>query len=94
MGPEKTFEKKVRSWLEARGAWVLKTISEGRQEAGVPDLLICYKGQFVALELKSETGAVRPLQEYKIKQINDAGGLAMIVRPSDWPNVQAILEDM
>lgn len=94
MGPEKTFEKKVRAWLESRGAWVLKTISEGRQEAGVPDLLICYKGQFVALELKSETGAVRPLQEYKIKQINDAGGLAMIVRPSDWDNVRAILEDM
>ena len=94
MGPEKKFEKQVRDYLESRGAWVLKTISEGRQEAGVPDLLVCYNGQFVALELKSETGAVRPLQEYKIKQINDAGGLAMIVRPSDWENVKAILEDM
>ena len=50
---------------------------------GTPDLLICYKGNFIAWELKTEYGMVNPLQEYTLTKIKEAGGSAWIVRPSN-----------
>lgn len=55
-GPEKLFEKKITKLLTDRGAWVLKTWSNGVQRAGVPDLIVCYKGYFLGLEIKARGG--------------------------------------
>ena len=40
---------------------------------GTPDLLMCYRGSFVAWELKTDEGVVSPLQEYTISKIREAG---------------------
>lgn len=50
---------------------------------GTPDLLMCYKGKFIAWELKTDDGVVSPLQEYTIYKIKEAGGSAWIVKPSN-----------
>jgi hypothetical protein len=54
---------------------------------GVPDILGVINGRFIALELKTETGRVAPLQDYQIKKLSDAGAYAEIVRPSNWKDV-------
>jgi Holliday junction resolvase len=48
--------------------------------AGIPDIICCYRGHFVALEVKTPKGKTTPLQEFNIKQINRAGGTAVVVR--------------
>ena len=48
--------------------------------AGIPDIIICYKGRFVAFEVKNEKGKLTVLQAITIKQIRRAGGIAEVVR--------------
>lgn len=62
---------------------------------GDPDLLLCIRGQFVALELKASVKSkLRPLQEYKLQQITDAGGLACRVYPENWNQIYKVLQMM
>ena len=87
MGEEKRFEAYVKRILSDRGAWVLKTWGGGYQRAGIPDLLACYKGEFIAIELKAEKGKVSKLQLLEIERIRKAGGHAMVLRPSQIKNL-------
>ena len=49
-------------------------------QAGLPDLIVCYKGRFVAFEVKTEKGKLTTLQGLTIRQIQKAGGTAAVVR--------------
>jgi hypothetical protein len=52
---------------------------------GDPDKLLCIRGRFVAMELKAEKGGSgRKLQRWKLIQIQKAGGIAMVVSPTNW----------
>lgn len=75
---EATIQKKLQEYILARGAYVIKTIATSR--AGVPDLICCYKGQFIAIEVKTKSGTVSKLQEYNLEKIRKAGGKALIAR--------------
>lgn len=48
--------------------------------AGIPDIIVCVKGHFVAFEVKCETGKPTALQEATIRKILAAGGVATVVR--------------
>lgn len=48
--------------------------------AGIPDIICCYKGRFIAFEVKTEKGKATKLQEATIEKIKMAGGTAVIVR--------------
>ena len=61
---------------------------------GTPDKLGVVQGTFVALELKSEKGKVDPLQKFYLKEIEKAGGLAMVVSPQNWDEVKLILTNL
>jgi hypothetical protein len=58
--------------------------------AGIPDIIICYKGKFVALEAKRPGGKLTKLQEKTIKDIRAAGGKAYVVSSVD--EVKEIME--
>ena len=47
--------------------------------SGLPDIICCYKGKFMAFEVKTEKGKLSKLQEITIKRINEAGGMAFKV---------------
>ena len=48
--------------------------------AGLPDIIVCYRGRFVAFEVKTATGRPSKLQEITIAKIKAAKGEAFIVR--------------
>ena len=48
--------------------------------AGIPDLIVCYRGKFIAFEVKTPKGKPTLLQTVTIRQITRAGGYATIVR--------------
>lgn len=48
--------------------------------AGLPDLILCYRGRFVAFEVKTPSGRPSKLQEITITKIKAAKGKAFIVR--------------
>lgn len=92
MTAEKQFENKIKKELEKRGIWYVKFFANGMTISGVPDLLCCVKGKFVALEIKSEKGKPSKLQLWQIEQIKKAGGIARVVYPKDWDTLLELLD--
>ena len=60
--------------------------------AGIPDVICCHKGLFLAFEVKTQTGKATLLQEITLKKIVEAGGIAALVRSVD--DVKKILEEL
>lgn len=58
--------------------------------SGIPDLIVCYRGRFIAFEVKSDKGKTTILQEITIRKIIKAGGYAMVVRSVE--EVRAVIE--
>lgn len=77
---EKAIVKKIVAAIKRRGAYVIKTHGSPAL-AGVPDLLVCYKGFFVALEVKTPKtqNNLSPRQRHSIAMISEAGGVAAVV---------------
>ncbi len=75
---EQDYQKKIIKLLESRGAYVVKVSVASKK--GVPDVLACYKGKFIAVEVKTPKtmGNVSPLQVVNLRKINDAGGIATV----------------
>lgn len=94
MASEKNFENKVKKWLKEHGAWYVKTWSNGVQRAGIPDLIICWKGHFLGVELKAENGKPSDLQRYEIEQIRKSGGTALVLKPSGFEEFKKFLLKM
>lgn len=87
---ESVIQSKILRYLNSReNVWAVKVISANK--IGTPDILVCYKGKFIALECKNENGSTSKLQEYQIKKIKNAGGLAYVVR--DIKQVMDILDE-
>ena len=70
--------------------WVRK-ISD-MWHSGLPDLLMCVRGRFVAVELKVSTNKATHLQEWELKCIREAGGVGVICRSVD--EVMQVLEEI
>lgn len=74
---ESNFQEEVIKYLESKGAYVLKTHVSSFQKQGEPDITCCYQGRYLAFELKKDgKSKTSKLQDYKIKQIKLAGGIA------------------
>jgi len=47
--------------------------------AGIPDIIICYRGRFIGLEVKANNRMPTALQNNTIGKIRNAGGIAHVV---------------
>lgn len=74
---ESSFQSNAINFLENKGAYVLKTHVSSYQSQGEPDLTCCYKGFYIAFELKVKGNKPSPLQEKKLEKIRRAGGIAI-----------------
>lgn len=79
--PESKLAKKVKSYLVAQGAFVFNVHGGDSpfQEIGIPDLLCCFRGLFIGLELKLPGEEPSRIQELKMQKIRDADGIAEVV---------------
>ena len=78
---EANLNKKIQDLIEKEGGYVVKTIATNR--AGVPDILACLQGKFLAIEGKTSTGVVSELQRIHLEQIRKAQGIAIVARSLD-----------
>lgn len=92
---EKQFENKIKSYLKnLPKCWFFKVWGGGFQQAGIPDLIACVNGTFVAIEVKAENGKPSDLQLRNTRLINEATGLAVIVKPSQFDELKFALESL
>lgn len=87
MTPEGRVKAKVVAALKASGHWYTYSTTHGYGRSGVPDLLCCVGGQFVAIECKANGNLPTPLQKRELDAVAQAGGTALVV---DEANVEEI----
>lgn len=77
---ESQLTSQIKNYLKMKGAYCEKIFGGGFQSSGIPDILCCYKGLFIAIEVKSPTGKGRAsdIQKLKVKTIRQCGGIAFI----------------
>lgn len=74
--PESYEKAEIKKYLDSIGAWYMLPYMAGRGKSGVPDILACIKGAFVAIEVKREGKQPTPLQWKRMDEIRQAGGWA------------------
>jgi Holliday junction resolvase len=67
--------------LENKGYPIIAINQHGSafSSRGVPDILMCIKGQFIAVELKVGDNTPTPLQSHYIERIINADGQAHVI---------------
>lgn len=93
MAEEKQFENKVKAYLEEQGCWYLKYWGGGMfTKAGIPDLLCCVNGYFLAIELKASKGNPSALQLNCQEEIINAKGISLILYPSEFDKFKHLIQ--
>ena len=82
---EKNFTKIVMQYLKSVPGHHPIRVQPGAHGSmrGVSDILCCYKGQFIAIELKVGKNQPTKLQSHFIKKIIETGGKGAICRCLD-----------
>lgn len=78
--PEAALKTKLREYLTARGAFWSTVQGGAFAKPGDPDIVVCYKGRYVAVEAKAPKGRQSSIQRIRQKQIEDAGGIYVLAR--------------
>lgn len=94
MASEKNFENKIKKYLDEKGCWYVKFFANRMTKIGVPDLLACVNGCFVAIEVKGEGGKPSELQFYNQRKIREAGGISLIVYPGQFDDLKHLIDDL
>ena len=87
---ESKLEQEVEKFMREKRIWQLVRFQAQYNQNGLPDRLYLYKGLLLGLELKTDKGVPTILQLRKLKEINNNGGLGLIVRSAD--DVKKLIE--
>ena len=93
--PEGKVKDACKKFLKERGAWFFMPVSNGMGQVGIPDIIICYKGIFVAIETKApgKKANITANQERVIEAIRNADGFAWVVdNPDDMPMLFDVID--
>jgi VRR-NUC domain len=81
-GEERKLKGYVVNFLNSRGAWIFHQSMSKKTggRPGVPDILCCYRGRFIAIELKVRGSKLSPEQEREAERLRNSGGVFVVVR--------------
>lgn len=94
MGPEKTFENKVKEFIKQEGGWQVKFFANKMTKEGIPDILSCINGYFVGIEVKAKNGKPSDLQLYHCNKIRKSGGFAFVLYPSGFNDFKNFVKNL
>lgn len=66
--------------LKQHDAYHFFPVMGGYGRSGVPDIVACHRGRFLAIECKAGANTTTALQERELLAIKKAGGSAMVIR--------------
>ena len=92
--PESKVKAKVVKLLKQYGAYYFFPATHGFGRSGVPDVVCCVKGRFLAIECKAGANKPTPLQNREIDAIRTARGIAMVVNEDNINMVELILKEL
>ena len=90
--PEKKVKAKVEALLKAAGVYYFFPATHGYGRSGVPDIIACVKGRFVAIECKAEGNKTTALQDRELARIRAAGGTALVIDETNLVLLRVLVE--
>lgn len=94
MASEKNFENRIKLYLRSQGVWHVKFFANRMTKVGVPDILACVNGRFVAIEVKGINGKPAPIQLWNIEKIRKSGGIAMVLYPDQFDMFKDLIQEL
>lgn len=78
---EKSIETKIKDYLNSMGFYVLKLHASPFMPKGIPDIITCQDGNFLAIEVKrtNAKNTQRKAQKVNQKMIEKAKGVYLLV---------------
>ena len=92
--PEKKVKDKLRKQLDEMGIYHFMPPANGFGRAGIPDVVGCYAGRFVAFECKAGKGKTTALQDRELEKIRKAKGLAFVINEENVEQIKELLQWM
>lgn len=91
---EKVIQAKIAKYVRSRGGLVVNYSPGAFGQRGVSDLLVCFYGRFLAIEVKRPSTAKRltPLQKGFLSGVERAGGVTAICTTID--EARAVLDGL
>jgi len=89
--PEAKVKAAVRKLLVEFGIYYFAPAANGFGRAGIPDIICCFGGRFIAIECKAGKGVTTALQDKELAAIRTAGGMTMVVNET---NIQELKEKL
>jgi Holliday junction resolvase len=89
--PEKVVKDKVVSVLKAEGVYYFFPATHGYGRSGVPDIIACVNGHFLAIECKANGGKLTALQVREIKHILACKGEAVVANENNLDLIQNLV---
>lgn len=91
MTPEAKVKTKIKKLLDAHNVYHFSPYQAGMGRAGIPDIIACHNGHFLAIEAKAGKGTTTALQDRELCRINAAGGTAVVINEDNMKFLEDIL---
>ncbi len=92
--PEGKVKASVRKILDEFGVYYFSPAANGYGRVGIPDIICCVNGRFLAIECKAGGGTTTALQERELNAIRLAGGVSILVNGGTVSAIQTIITAM
>jgi Holliday junction resolvase len=92
--PEKKVKARVEAMLKARGVYYFFPATHGYGRSGVPDIVACARGQFLAIECKAGNNKPTALQVRELERIKQSGGVGLVIREDNFDELEQLLEQL
>lgn len=92
--PEKKVKDKIVKVLKEEGVYYFFPATHGFGRSGVPDIICCVNGYFLAVEVKAGTNKPTTLQVREIEAIRRSNGVAVVANDENWDMVRGLVRQM
>lgn len=80
---ESDLKREMKEYIESVGGFWSVVANGAYAKIGDPDMIVCYKGFYIAIEGKTLKGTMSGFQKTRETEINRAGGIYICARSLD-----------
>lgn len=89
--PEGRVKDKVTKLLKSYNVYYFFPVTGGYGVSGIPDIVCCHNGRFIAFECKAGKNKTTALQDRQLEMIRQSGGIALVINEENIHEVENII---